>query len=102
MCVVIEAAGQALIWLAPQPMLVFAGAALAGLGYALVSGHGWLRTLKVLHPHVYGCSLCRRRAWHGGEQRYDEHRQPHETSRVAPRVAMVAVQEKVDHLIGPA
>ena len=39
MCVVIEAAGQALIWLAPQPMLVFAGAALAGLGYALVSGH---------------------------------------------------------------
>jgi MFS family permease len=32
----VEAAGQALIWLAPSPALVFAGAALAGLGYALV------------------------------------------------------------------
>ena len=30
-----------------------------------------------------GCGLCRGRVWHGGEQRYDEHRQPHETSRVA-------------------
>jgi MFS family permease len=32
----VEAAGQALIWLAPAPALVFAGAGLAGLGYALV------------------------------------------------------------------
>jgi hypothetical protein len=28
-----------LIWLTQQSVLVFAGAALAGLGYALVSGH---------------------------------------------------------------
>jgi hypothetical protein len=31
----------------------------------------------------HGCSLRPGRARHGGEQRYDEHRQPHETSRVA-------------------
>ncbi len=34
--VLVEAAGQALIWLAHTPTLVFVGAALAGLGYALV------------------------------------------------------------------
>jgi MFS family permease len=34
--ILIEAAGQALIWLAPWPALAFAGAALTGLGYALV------------------------------------------------------------------
>ncbi len=35
-CVLIEAAGQGLIWLAPSPVLAFAGAGLAGLGYSLV------------------------------------------------------------------
>jgi MFS family permease len=35
-CVVIEAAGQALIWLAPSAALVFIGAALTGIGYSLV------------------------------------------------------------------
>ena len=30
----------------------------------------------------HGCSLCRGHAGHDGEQRYDQHRQPHETSRV--------------------
>jgi MFS family permease len=35
-CVLIEAAGQAVIWLATSPVLVFAGAALAGIGYSLV------------------------------------------------------------------
>ena len=34
--VAIEAAGQVLIWLAPSPVWVFAGAALTGLGYSLV------------------------------------------------------------------
>jgi len=34
--VLIEAAGLALIWLAPAPLVAAAGAALAGLGYALV------------------------------------------------------------------
>jgi len=35
-CVLIEAAGQALIWLASGSTLAFVGAALSGLGYALV------------------------------------------------------------------
>lgn len=34
--VLVEAAGQALIWLAPWPVLAMVGAALTGLGYALV------------------------------------------------------------------
>lgn len=35
-CVLIEAAGQALIWLAPGPELALVGALLTGLGYSLV------------------------------------------------------------------
>jgi MFS family permease len=35
-CVLVEAAGQFVIWLAPNPGTVFAGAAVAGLGYSLV------------------------------------------------------------------
>jgi hypothetical protein len=35
-CVLIEAAGQALIWLAPWSTLTFIGAALTGFGYPLV------------------------------------------------------------------
>jgi MFS family permease len=35
-CVLVEAAGQFVIWLAPNPGTVFAGAALSGLGYSLV------------------------------------------------------------------
>lgn len=34
-CILIEAAGQALIWLAASPVLAFAGASLTGAGYAL-------------------------------------------------------------------
>jgi predicted MFS family arabinose efflux permease len=35
-CVLIEAAGQALIWLAPGPALALLGAAVTGFGYSLV------------------------------------------------------------------
>jgi MFS family permease len=35
-CVLIEAAGQALIWLAPGALLAFIGVTLTGLGYSLV------------------------------------------------------------------
>jgi len=39
--VLVQATGQGLIWLASTPLLVFAGAALAGLGYSLVyPGYG--------------------------------------------------------------
>jgi NADP-dependent 3-hydroxy acid dehydrogenase YdfG len=36
-CVLIEAAGQAQIWLAPLPALALLGAAVTGFGYSLVS-----------------------------------------------------------------
>jgi MFS family permease len=36
-CVFIEAVGQAMIWLAHSPVLVFAGAAITGVGYSLVN-----------------------------------------------------------------
>ena len=35
-CILIEAAGQGLIWLAPRPALAFVGVTLTGLGYSLV------------------------------------------------------------------
>ena len=35
-CVLFEAAGQALIWLAPLPALALLGAAVTGLGYSLI------------------------------------------------------------------
>lgn len=35
-CLIVEAAGQALIWLAPWPAMALVGAALSGLGYSLV------------------------------------------------------------------
>ncbi|MFN7929510.1 MAG: arabinose transporter [Blastocatellia bacterium] len=35
-CILIEAVGLALIWLAPQPALAFVGVTLTGLGYSLV------------------------------------------------------------------
>ncbi len=47
-CVLIEAAGQALIWLAPWPALALLGAALTGLGYSLVyPGFGVEAVLRV-------------------------------------------------------
>lgn len=35
-CILIEAAGQLMIWLAPVPAMVLAGAMLTGLGYSLI------------------------------------------------------------------
>ncbi|WIM09215.1 arabinose transporter [Enhydrobacter sp.] len=47
-CVPIEAAGQALIWLAPSPALALLGAGLTGFGYSLVyPGFGVEAVLRV-------------------------------------------------------
>jgi predicted MFS family arabinose efflux permease len=45
-CVLIEAAGQALIWLAPLPALALLGAAVTGFGYSLVyPASAWKRSV---------------------------------------------------------
>lgn len=47
-CLLVEAAGQALLWLAPRQELALLGAALSGLGYSLVyPGFGVAAVLRV-------------------------------------------------------
>ena len=55
--VVIEAAGQALIWLAPSPAVAFLGAALSGLGYTLVfPGYG-VEAIRRAPPESRGLAM---------------------------------------------
>jgi hypothetical protein len=50
-CALIEAVGQALIWLAVRPELALAGAALTGFGFSLVyPGFGVEAVLRVPAP----------------------------------------------------
>jgi MFS family permease len=51
-CVLIEAVGQAMIWLAPWSWLAFAGAALTGLGYSLVYPGLGVEAIRLAPP---GC-----------------------------------------------
>jgi predicted MFS family arabinose efflux permease len=55
--VVIEAAGQVLIWLAPSPVWVFAGAALTGLGYSLVYPAFGVEALRDVPPQNRGLAM---------------------------------------------
>ena len=55
--VVIEAAGQVLIWLAPSPAWVFAGAALTGLGYSLVYPAFGVEALRDVPPQNRGLAM---------------------------------------------
>jgi MFS family permease len=52
--VLVEAAGQALIWLAPSPMWVFAGAALTGFGYSLVYPGFGVEAVRHVPPQSRG------------------------------------------------
>ncbi|MGY4161826.1 MFS family permease [Bradyrhizobium sp. USDA 4461] len=56
-CILIEAAGQALIWLAAMPVLVFAGAALAGLGYSLVYPGFGVEAVRRAPPESRGLAM---------------------------------------------
>jgi MFS family permease len=56
-CLVIEAAGQALLWFAPIPELALVGAGLTGLGYSLVyPGFGVEAMLRV-PPEARGLAM---------------------------------------------
>jgi MFS family permease len=56
-CVVVEAAGQALIWLAISPLAVFAGAALAGVGYSLVYPGFGIEVVRRAPPENRGLAM---------------------------------------------
>ena len=56
-CVGIEAAGQALIWLASSAVLVFAGAAIAGIGYSLVYPGFGVEAVRRAPPESRGLAM---------------------------------------------
>jgi MFS family permease len=56
-CAVIEAAGLALIWLASGPLMVFFGAALAGLGYSLVYPGFGIEAVRRAPPENRGFAM---------------------------------------------
>jgi predicted MFS family arabinose efflux permease len=56
-CVLIEAAGQALIWIARTPALVFTGAAVTGLGYSLVYPGFGLEAVRRAPPQSRGLAM---------------------------------------------
>src|SRR5207253_5507883 len=56
-CVLIEAAGQALIWLAPWSTLAFVGAALTGFGYSLVYPGFGVEAVRRAPPQSRGLAM---------------------------------------------
>jgi MFS family permease len=56
-CVVVEAAGMATIWLAPSPLLVFLGAAITGAGYSLVYPGFGLEAVRLAPPEAKGLAM---------------------------------------------
>jgi MFS family permease len=55
--VIVEAAGQVLIWLGPSPEWAFAGAALTGLGYSLVYPAFGVEALRDVPPQSHGLAM---------------------------------------------
>jgi len=56
-CVMIEAAGQALIWLAPWPALALLGATLTGVGYSLVYPGFGVEAVRRAPPESRGLAM---------------------------------------------
>jgi MFS family permease len=56
-CVVIEAIGQGMIWLAPSPALVFVGAGVTGIGYSLVYPGFGLEAVRLAPPEAKGLAM---------------------------------------------
>ena len=53
----IEAVGLALIWRAPSPALVFVGAAITGVGYALVYPGFGVEAVRLAPPEARGLAM---------------------------------------------
>jgi MFS family permease len=56
-CVLIEAAGQLLIWLAPDPMVAYVGTALTGFGYSLAFPGFGVEAVRVAPPQSRGVAM---------------------------------------------
>jgi MFS family permease len=56
-CVLIETAGLAMIWLAPSSMLVFVGSAVTGLGYSLVYPGFGIEAVRLAPPENRGLAM---------------------------------------------
>jgi len=56
-CLVIEAAGQALLWFAPTPELALVGAGLTGLGYSLVYPSFGVEAMLRVPPEARGLAM---------------------------------------------
>jgi predicted MFS family arabinose efflux permease len=56
-CVLIEALGQALIWLAPSALVAFIGVALTGLGYSLVYPALGVEAIRRAPPQSRGLAM---------------------------------------------
>jgi MFS family permease len=56
-CVLIEALGQLMIWMAPSPLLVFIGAGVTGLGYSLVYPGFGLEAVSLAPPEAKGLAM---------------------------------------------
>jgi len=56
-CVLVETAGLALIWLATSPTMVFVGAAVTGAGYSLVYPGFGLEAVRRAPPEAKGLAM---------------------------------------------
>jgi MFS family permease len=56
-CVVIEAVGLTLIWLAPSALVVFVGAAITGFGYSLVYPGFGVEAVRLAPPEAKGLAM---------------------------------------------
>jgi len=56
-CVVVEAAGLAMIWVAPSALWVFIGGAVTGLGYSLVYPGFGLEAVRLTPPEAKGLAM---------------------------------------------
>ena len=56
-CILVEAVGQVMIWLAPSPLVAYAGAAMTGLGYSLVFPSFGVEAVRGVDPECRGLAM---------------------------------------------